>query len=414
VKRAIPALITSALFVALLSWAPRAAAHPAYYDSNCSSCHGTTQTCAGCHAHGTHADSSKSTINLTGTTDNVSYVEGTSVSVTIAGGYRSGWVRAILYDDKGVELARSTGPSGTGGGASLPVTLIGQAPPYDAAGGTIGNSHRWKVAWYGNAYDISGAAFTTSTSTWTADTANTRNTNHGWQSVSTNAFSVAPGTVSAPKIVLNPTALSFGTVNVGATGTQSSTISNSGNANLSITSIALCAGTSAEYAFSPTVFPVTVAPGGTTTLTVNYTPVDATTDSGCVAVTSNDATSPTVNVSVTGTGVQPSSGVLDIDIVKLTVPRKVTLSRLKAPIALSATIVNAGTIDQTAPATLVGVQNGVTVYSQSVNVYAAPGTQATFSFPGFMPTVTGTISWTLDIADQDPDVDHATGTTTVQ
>src|SRR3990172_2566373 len=104
-------------------------AQSSYYTAQCAGCHGATPTtCNGCHAHGTHPTSAKSSINVAGTTDKTSYAPGETVTVTITGGYRTGWIRAILYDQNMIELARSTGPSGTGGGAGYPITLTAPAP----------------------------------------------------------------------------------------------------------------------------------------------------------------------------------------------------------------------------------------------------------------------------------------------
>jgi len=73
---------------------------------------------------------------------------------------------------------------------------------------------------------------------------------------------------------------------------------------------------------------------------------------------------------------------------------------------------NAGTVNQPRPATLVGVQNGVTVYTQTLQVSDPPGGgNSRFAFPAYTPTVTGTITWTLTLQDDNPDT--ATGTTAV-
>ena len=64
----------------------------------CSICHGTTVTCAGCHAHGSHPNSSKNTINVTAAPDKSIYAPGEWVTVSINGGYRDGWARAKLWN----------------------------------------------------------------------------------------------------------------------------------------------------------------------------------------------------------------------------------------------------------------------------------------------------------------------------
>ncbi len=68
------------------------------------------------------------------------------------GGSRGGWIRAILYDEDAVEVARSTGPSGTGDdGASNPAlefpTLLSAAAP------VAPGLYQWSVSWYGSPYD---------------------------------------------------------------------------------------------------------------------------------------------------------------------------------------------------------------------------------------------------------------------
>ena len=169
-----------------------ALAQSSYFTSQgCSGCHSapTVATCNGCHAHGTHASSAKSGINVTGTTSKTSYAPGETVSVTIAGGYRTGWVRAVLYNQNTVELARSTGnDSGMGSSTTFPGTLSAPAP-------TTPGTYAWKVAWYGNQYDAGSA---TIGSGWTADPTNP---GHGAEIVNTNSFTVAaPADTTAPTV----------------------------------------------------------------------------------------------------------------------------------------------------------------------------------------------------------------------
>jgi hypothetical protein len=166
--------------VVLMFWMPEANAESGYYGSNCSSCHGSTpSTCDGCHGHGTHSSSAKNNINITGRTTKTTYAPGETVSIVIDGGYRNGWVRAILYDQNMVELKRSTG-------LDFPITLTAPAP---MAAGT----YTWSVAWYGNRYDKSSPFFqptcssTLITNCWKPST----NANHGEEIRSINSFTVA-------------------------------------------------------------------------------------------------------------------------------------------------------------------------------------------------------------------------------
>lgn len=392
--------IAVSLFVALMVVsfdAPAVRAESGFFTSNCAGCHsGVSSTCAGCHAHGTHSGSSKSDINLTGRTGKTSYAPGEAVAVTINGGYRSGWVRAILFDQNMKELARSTGKTGEGGGASFPVTLSAPAP-------TAPGTYTWNVAWYGNKYDIGGARFGTR---WTPDSGNA---NHGMEVVSTNQFTVT-GTAT-PDINLNPASLSFGSVTVGGSAAQSSAVQNLGNATLNVTAINPCAGTSGEYTWSPAA-PFAVAAGGSQALTVTYRPVDGTSDTGCLQIVSNDTATPAATLNLTGAGSQPTVQLLDLDIAGLAAGRRASLSRGKT-VQVKLTVANPGPMSGSADATLVGVQNGTQVYSETLAVSAAVGGTAVYTFPAYLPTAIGTITWTATIADQDPDTDTATATTSI-
>ena len=101
-------LICIITLTAFCIWLPDSSAKEEYYGNyNCSLCHTPAPvTCTGCHRHGTR--------NFTATTNKLAYAPGESITVSISGGTNdeSGWVRLILYDQDGNEVARSTGPSG--------------------------------------------------------------------------------------------------------------------------------------------------------------------------------------------------------------------------------------------------------------------------------------------------------------
>jgi len=197
---AITFFFTVAMAMAFQPGGREAQAQSSYFTSQgCSACHTApaVATCNGCHAHGTHAGSAKNTINVTGTTNATSYAPGATVTVTINGGYRTGWVRAVLYDQNQVELARSNGnASDMGSSTTLPATLSAPAP-------TTPGAYTWKVAWYGNKYDLTdaGAGTTVFGAGWTPDATNP---NHGYEIVSTNSF-----TVTAPADIAVPTVTAF-------------------------------------------------------------------------------------------------------------------------------------------------------------------------------------------------------------
>lgn len=70
-------------------------------------------------------------------------------------------------------------------------------------------------------------------------------------------------------------------------------------------------------------------------------------------------------------------------------------------------VLNKSTVNGSAPATLVGTQNGVQVYSQTITVSAPAGGTATFTFPPYTPTASGPINWAVTITDPTPDTARA-------
>jgi len=134
---AIGILLAVALLISIL--VPRAGAYSNYFTNQCASCHDDdTVTCNGCHAHrGTiHASAGAST-----------YDPGATVTVTLTGGGKWGWIRGLLYDQNGTQVDIATGPTGTGDDGLgdpvvFPVTL--QAPAPDAPG-----DYTWQAAFYG-------------------------------------------------------------------------------------------------------------------------------------------------------------------------------------------------------------------------------------------------------------------------
>lgn len=224
-----------------------------------------------------------------------------------------------------------------------------------------------------------------------------------------------PGAAPAPNIALSSSSLSFGTVNVGNTVTKTTSIQNTGNAGLDVTAIVLGSGTSTEYTFSPAA-PFTVAAGSSTTLSVTYAPVDATVDSGSVQITSNDPDTPTTSLAVSGTGVAPQPAVVDIDITGVSATGRISLGRVK-PATVTLSVSNPSTLSSgvgQVSATLVGVQNSVQIYSQTIALdNIAAGATASYTFADYTPTVVGNIDWTVTVSDLDPDVDQATALTKI-
>jgi hypothetical protein len=127
-------------------------------------------------------------------------------------------------------------------------------------------------------------------------------------------------TVSQPVMSVSPLSRTFSNVPVSTTASQTVTISNTGNAPLSITSIVKSG--SAAFSFSPASFPA-IAAGASATLTVTYTPTAVGTNTGTININSNGGNAA---VSLTGNAVaQASNGSGDVALVKLTVPSSVSV-----------------------------------------------------------------------------------------
>jgi len=128
----------------------------------------------------------------------------------------------------------------------------------------------------------------------------------GSVSVASNATN-SPATIALsgagvqPQISVVPASVSFGSVTVGLSNTQTMTLSNPGSANLSVSQATL---TGAGFALSGLTLPLTVAPGQSTTFTVSFTPTVASSATGSLSLVSNAPGSP-LAVALSGTGVAP-------------------------------------------------------------------------------------------------------------
>lgn len=100
------------------------------------------------------------------------------------------------------------------------------------------------------------------------------------------------------KMSLSPSSVSFGTVIVGQTNSQPITISNAGNAALTISSYTA---TGAGFSASGLTTPLTVQPGQSASFNVKFSPTAASASTGSIALNS---TSPNFSaaVALTGTG----------------------------------------------------------------------------------------------------------------
>jgi predicted outer membrane repeat protein len=218
------------------------------------------------------------------------------------------------------------------------------------------------------------------------------------------------GTGTAPEMALSQGATPIGDGGSHSFGSQvlSSntdlvfTVTNSGTANLSLTTPLTLGGTdSGQFSIQAQPSSPVVSGGGTTTFTVRFTPTSAGAKSATIAIANNDGDENPYNLTITGTGTAP----------------EMALSQGATPIAdggsqllssntdLVFTITNSGTanLTLTTPITLGGTDSGqFSIQAQPTSPVASGGGSTTFTVR-FTPTSTGAKSATIVIANNDTD-----------
>ena len=106
--------------------------------------------------------------------------------------------------------------------------------------------------------------------------------------------------LSIPQLTVSTTALSFGNETVNAAATKAITLTSTGTLAVTVNSVAI---TGAGFSVTGGSFPVTLAPGQSVAVTVQYKPTAAGSDTGQVTISSNSTTGSSAVVSLSGTGV---------------------------------------------------------------------------------------------------------------
>jgi Abnormal spindle-like microcephaly-assoc'd, ASPM-SPD-2-Hydin/HYDIN/CFA65/VesB-like, Ig-like domain/Cep192 domain 4 len=110
------------------------------------------------------------------------------------------------------------------------------------------------------------------------------------------------GVAASYTISVNPSSLSFGSVNNGSSTAQGFTVTNTGNSNVAISGVTA---TGAGYSIVSGAGAVTLSPNQSTSVSVQFAPSVAGTAGGSATILSN-ATGSNSSVALSGTGVAPS------------------------------------------------------------------------------------------------------------
>ena len=111
------------------------------------------------------------------------------------------------------------------------------------------------------------------------------------------------GVSPVAQLMATPSSLSFGSITIGASGTQSVTLANTGNSSVSVSQISI---SGAGFSANGSAQPVTLAAGQSTSFSVTFAPTTTGNLSGSVTVTSNATNSP-LAISLSGSGAAAAS-----------------------------------------------------------------------------------------------------------
>lgn len=201
-----------------------------------------------------------------------------------------------------------------------------------------------------------------------------------------------PPVPNFPVINVTPTTINYGSVRGGNIVTQKVTISNQGAQNLVISQISNPTGPFAIQAKPAT--PLTIAPGGSIELTVQFQPPGIGSFSGAFSISSNDPTNPNVTVTLTGTGTSTPVPNLEINQSIINFPNGSSVTTLEIKNSGDADLLIANIQVPTAP---FGV-SGLPAFPLTLK----PGEQILLNV-SFSATAPGVFSNRITIISNDPD-----------
>jgi hypothetical protein len=197
------------------------------------------------------------------------------------------------------------------------------------------------------------------------------------------------GVASQPQLTVTPSNISFGNAAVGSSSSQTISLTNPGNASVTITQLNA---TGSGFGVSGATLPLTINAGSSSSVSATFAPTSAGAKTGAISIVSNASGSP-ATVSLSGTGVQ---GQLTASPSLLTFGSLATGSSASQTVTLT----NGGSASVTiSQATASG--HGFSISGLTTPLTLASGQATSFSAQ-FAPTSGGNANGTITIASNAP------------
>lgn len=204
-----------------------------------------------------------------------------------------------------------------------------------------------------------------------------------------------PGSTRGLAAEVSSTSLAFGQQRVGSSSTKAIELRNNGSTTLNVSSVAISGPGVAAFSVTP-ASPFTLSPWASRTLLVVFSPTTQDSFAGTLTFTTNDPTTPTLAIALSGTGVRP---ILVVEPTSLHFGEQ-RVGASSAP--LIAMVRNVGTGPLLISSLSISGAAAFSVASPSMPYTLAPG--MTLALPvHFNPTTEGPFSGTLSLTTTDPD-----------
>jgi Abnormal spindle-like microcephaly-assoc'd, ASPM-SPD-2-Hydin/Transmembrane protein 131-like N-terminal/Protein of unknown function (DUF1573) len=201
-----------------------------------------------------------------------------------------------------------------------------------------------------------------------------------------NAVAAVTGTQVQPGLSLTPTSASFGSVTTGTKISQTIQIKNSGTANLTISQATV---TGAGFSANGMTLPLTLTPGQSGSLIVQYAPQAAGSVNGLISILSNAPNSP-ATVALSGTGMATTSAM------SLS-PTSVNFGNVNAGSSATQSVQLSNTGNSSVTVTQVAASGtGISVSGVTLPLTLAPSQSIALSVT-FAPTTAGTTAGSLTV-----------------